>query len=84
MSNQTFVQYIQRLGYPERLARLAVSRLGDSATTNELLSAVMADARRYNIRPAGSYRPQYLLKQDSYRLRDGSSKIPKWVNFQRD
>lgn len=84
MSSNNFVQYTLRLGYPEQLAWQAVSRLGHSAGTNELLSAVMADAKRYNIRPAGSYRPKYLLSQDSYRLRDGSSKTPQWVNFKRD
>ena len=84
MSSDTFVKYTQRLGYPERLAQLAVSRLGHNAGTNELLTAVMADAKRYNIRPTGSYQPEYLLSQDSYRLRDGSSKKPQWVNFKRD
>ena len=81
MSSKTFIQYTHRLGYPEYLAQHALSRLGVSASTDDLLGAVMAEARRCNVRPGGSYVPVYFTTQDSYRAKDGNSKTPQWVNF---
>ena len=84
MSNNSFIKYTVRLGYPERLGRDAVARLGERAATNELLSAVLAEATRSNIRPCNTtYSPTYLNTQDSYRLKDGSSKRPQWNNIRK-
>lgn len=79
----SFISYTQRLGYPQHLATDALARLGPTAPTNQLLTAVMANADRSNIRPCSTYTPPYLLTQDSYRRKDGSSKTPTWVNFNR-
>ena len=66
-----FIAYSSKLGYPPRLAADAVSRLGSKASTNDLLSTVISESMRSNIRPLQGG-GDYLKSQDSYRMKDGT------------
>ena len=66
-----FIAYSSKLGYPPRLAADAVSRLGSKASTNDLLSTVISESMRSNIKPLQGG-GGYLKSQDSYRMKDGT------------
>ena len=62
MSNN-FDKYCSRLGYSNRMANDAKKKLGNKASTSELLAVVLSNAKNNNVQPNRSSQPSYLQRQ---------------------
>ena len=62
-NKSSFDKYCSRLGYPNNMAKDAQSKLGNQASTSELLAAVLNNAKANNVQPNRSAQPGYLQKQ---------------------
>ena len=62
MSNN-FDKYCSRLGYPNSMANDAKKKLGNKASTSELLAVVLSNAKTNNVQPNRSSQPSYLQRQ---------------------
>ena len=62
MSNN-FDKYCSRLGYSNSMANDAKKKLGNKASTSELLAVVLSNAKNNNVQPNRSSQPSYLQRQ---------------------